>query len=84
MESPSSLENYFEFLRLFSENFKSNLSTDEQTKLIKKIVSKIELGKKDLKIHYFVRDDYIKKRAGRNGQLFFFAKNFLRVLVRVA
>lgn len=85
MESPSNLENYSEFLRLFSEIFKRHLSTDEQTKLIKKIVSKIELGKKYLKIHYFIRDDYIKKRAGRNRQLFFFfAKNFLRVLIRVA
>ena len=50
MESPSNLENYSEFLRLFSEIFKRHLSTDEQTKLIKKIVSKIELGKKYLKI----------------------------------
>ncbi|MAZ50105.1 MAG: hypothetical protein CME65_16200 [Halobacteriovoraceae bacterium] len=73
-ESPIDLENWRAFLKTFSEIFKRHLSTDEQTKLISRLVSKIELGAKDLKIHYFVGEDYIKRELAELASSSFFCQ----------
>lgn len=75
MEAPTDLANWEEFLRLFSEIFKRHLSTNEQTKLISRMISKIELGAKDMKIHYFVGEDYIKRELAILASSSFFSKN---------
>lgn len=71
MEKPSSVENWKEFLEVFGKIFKTHLSVDEQTKLLKTLIYKIELGQKDLKIHYFVGEDHIKKEASKIAGRFF-------------
>lgn len=71
MEEPAKTENWKKFLEVFGKAFKNHLSTDDQTKLIKTLVHKIELGEKDLKIHYFVGEDHIKKEASNIAGRFF-------------
>ncbi|MBD65429.1 MAG: hypothetical protein CME62_09495 [Halobacteriovoraceae bacterium] len=63
MEKPATEKNWREFLGVFSKVFKTHLSVDEQTRLLKSLIYKIELGSQELKIHYFVGEDHIKKEA---------------------
>ena len=72
MEVPVDTENWKEFLKVFGEIFKRHLSVEQQTKLIKKLIFKIELGAKDLKIHYFVGDDHIKRELADLASSSFF------------
>ena len=75
MEVPVDTENWKEFLKVFGEIFKRHLSVEQQTKLIKKLIFKIELGAKDLKIHYFVGEDHIKRElADLASSSFFWSK----------
>ncbi len=60
-ENAVSDQDWYEFLKVFSEIFKTQLNCDEQSRLIKKLVHRIELGEKNLKIHYYVGEDRIKK-----------------------
>ncbi len=79
MDTPVDAEDWKDFLRLFGEIFKSHLSVNQQTKLIKKLIFKIELGAKDLKIHYFVGSDHIKRElANLASSSFFWSKNKLK------
>jgi site-specific DNA recombinase len=76
MDTPVDTENWKEFLQVFGEIFKRHLTTEQQTKLIKKLIFKIELGAKDLKIHYFVGEDYIKRElADLASSSFFWSKS---------
>ena len=76
MEVPVDTENWKEFLKVFGEIFKRHLTTEQQTKLIKKLIFKIELGAKDLKIHYFVGEDHIKRElADLASSSFYWSKN---------
>lgn len=78
MEKSSTDKNWKEFLAVFSKIFKTHLSVDEQTKLLKTLIYKIELGEKDLKIHYFVGEDHIKKEASKIAGRFFCARTIVR------
>tara|TARA_Y100000590_G_scaffold469004_1_gene654361 strand:- start:3354 stop:5000 length:1647 start_codon:yes stop_codon:yes gene_type:complete len=60
-DAPIDEETWKRFLEVFGEMFVSELSTDQQSKLIKNLIYKIELGEKEVKIHYFVGEDRIKK-----------------------
>jgi site-specific DNA recombinase len=60
-DNPVDFESFYQFLQVFSEIFKGQLSSDEQGKLIRKLVSKIELGENEIKIWFNVGDEYIKK-----------------------
>ena len=75
IDSPTDLENFEKFLQIFSEIFKRHLTTEQQTKLVRKLISKIELGAKDLKIHYFVGDDHIKRELANMASSSFFCLN---------
>ncbi len=75
MEVPVDTENWKEFLKVFGEIFKGHLSVEQQTRLIKKLIYRIELGAKDLKIHYFVGDDHIKRELANMASSSFFCLN---------
>jgi site-specific DNA recombinase len=75
-ETPANKESWEMFLRTFSEIFKRHLSTDEQTKLIRKVISKIELGEKEMKIHYFVGEDHIQQELALMAGSSFFVQKF--------
>lgn len=71
VQKPATKDSWREFLQVFSKIFQTHLSIDDQTKLLKTLIHKIEIGENDLKIHYFVGEDYIKKEAGNiAGPLF--------------
>lgn len=77
MEEPAKTDNWKKFLEVFGKIFKTHLSVDDQTKLIKTLVHKIELGAKDLKIHYFVGEDHIKKEGQQMlAHLFLYPDNY--------
>ncbi len=60
-DCPVDFESFYQFLQVFSERFKEQLNPDEQGKLIRKLVSKIELGANEIKIWFHVGDEYIKR-----------------------
>ena len=53
-ENPIDLEAWNEFLNKFKELFIKHLSYQEQTKLLKELIYRVELGGKDVKVHFFV------------------------------
>lgn len=61
MERVVDFESWKQFLKSFGEIFKTCLDPDQQARLIRTLVDKIELGAKDLKIHYFVGEDSIQQ-----------------------
>lgn len=75
-ESPVGELLWAEFLKSFKELFVKHLSSEEQAKLIKKLIYRIELGSKEVKIHYFVGEDYKKKAASSvTGRFFNYPEN---------
>lgn len=69
-DSPVDFESFCEFLEVFTTIFKEQLSPDEQGKLIRKLVSKIELGKSEIKIWFHVGDEYIKRELASASSSF--------------
>lgn len=74
LDSVVDLDDWNKFLKLFNELFTRHLNVEQQTKLIKKLIYRIELGSKDVKIHYFVGENLIKKGLAElsAGPLFLF------------
>lgn len=60
-ENPVDSKDWQQFLKLFKELFTRHLNVEQQTKLLKKLIYRVELGSKDVKIHYFVGENFIKK-----------------------
>lgn len=76
-ENPVDPDVWKEFLRLFKELFTRHLNVEQQTKLLKKLIDRVELGGKDVKIHYFVGENLIKKGLAElsAGPLFLFPES---------
>ena len=72
MENPADIQNWKEFLSVFGKIFHSHLTVDQQTQLIKKLIYRIELGVNDIRIHYFVGEDHIKRELAVMASSSFF------------
>lgn len=75
MDTPASVENWQKFMEAFGRVFKSSLSVDDQTRLIKTLIHKIELGREEIKIHYYVGEEYINKKASNAAGLLLLCPN---------
>ena len=79
-QMPSSLESYTAFLRAMRGYFEDAANPEQKSRIFKRLIGKIEIGKDKVRIHYLVGQDWVEKE--RTGAKRSHSLDFTRPAVR--